>query len=157
MIKDIINSLRQAQAEAQEQLGVENILQPGIIKELIMADILGHEVIPQKDMPDAKDKAGNFYEYLASINRRNVRTNKGSSFQIDRITLLGRHRITRNKAYFFGFAFPSCFSSFAISKGNILSNNFSDVFAFRSVISSFLRLRIFLRISGVSFIMMTIC
>lgn len=98
----IISLLLQAQAHAEKNHGISNILQPGIIKELIMAEILGHQLIPQKDFPDAKDDNGNFYEYLASIRRVDTKTNRGCSFQMDRITKNNLSRITRNNAFYFG-------------------------------------------------------
>jgi hypothetical protein len=94
--------LKQAQKIALNDFGVTNILQPGVIKELMMAELLGHELIPQKDSADAKDADGNFYEYLASIRRVNVKTNKGCSFQMDRVTSNNLSRVTRNSAFFFG-------------------------------------------------------
>lgn len=98
----IIDLLLQAQYHAEKSHGISNILQPGIVKELIMAEILGHELIPQKDCSDAKDIYGNFYEYLASIRRVNTKNNKGCSFQMDRITRSNLSRITRNHAFYFG-------------------------------------------------------
>lgn len=67
-----------------------------------MASVLGHQLIPRKDRADARDNEGDNYEYLASINRMGVKTNKGCSFQIDRVTRNNLSRITRNKAFFFG-------------------------------------------------------
>jgi hypothetical protein len=99
---ELFNLLKEAQRIALEKHGVPNILQPGVIKELMMAEILGHDLIPQKDSADAKDKTGNTYEYLASIRRVDVKTNKGCSFQMDRITPSNLHRVTRNKAFYFG-------------------------------------------------------
>lgn len=99
---EIIALLRDAQAIALNEFGITNILQPGIVKELIMAELLGHDLIPQKDMPDACDSDGHQYEYLASILRRNVRTNPGCSFQMDRVTRTNLARITRNEAFYFG-------------------------------------------------------
>ena len=90
----IVELLREAQVLALQGFGISNILQPGIIKELIMANVLGHQIIPQKDASDAKDKDGNMYEYLASINRSDVRTNKGGSFQIDRIVKNNLSRVS---------------------------------------------------------------
>src|SRR3989344_4866422 len=101
-MSEIISLLKKAQKVATN-IGINNILQPGIIKELIIAEILGHTIIPQKDLPDARDKKNNYYEYLSSINRKNVKTNKGSSFQIDRVTKNNLKRITRNAAFYFAF------------------------------------------------------
>lgn len=99
---EITDLLIQAQKLAEQEHGISNILQPGIIKELIMAELLGHSLVPQKDLPDARDEYGNYYEYLASIRRINVRTNKDCSFQIDRVTRNNLSRVTRNKAFYFG-------------------------------------------------------
>jgi hypothetical protein len=97
----ILQYLRASQELATADFGIENILQPGIIKEMIMADILEHELIPQKDSADAKDENGT-YEYLASIRRVNVKINKGCSFQMDRVTKYNLQRVTRNKFFYFG-------------------------------------------------------
>lgn len=99
---ELFDRLKEAQRIALEKHGVPNILQPGVIKELMMAEILGHALIPQKDSADAKDQTGNTYEYLASIRRVDVTANKGCSFQMDRITPSNLHRVTRNKAFYFG-------------------------------------------------------
>jgi hypothetical protein len=42
---EILNCLKRAQEIAKKEYNIENILQPGIIKELIIARILGHEII----------------------------------------------------------------------------------------------------------------
>jgi Restriction endonuclease PvuII len=99
---ELFKLLQQAQKIALEKHGVPNILQPGVMKELMMAEILGHDLIPKKDSADAKDKEGNTYEYLASIRRINVTTNRGCSFQLDRVTPSNLNRVTRNKAFYFG-------------------------------------------------------
>lgn len=99
---ELFDLLKAAQRIALEKHGVPNILQPGIIKELMMAEILGQDLVPTKDAADAMDKDGNFYEYLASIRRVDVPTNKGCSFQMDRVTRNNLKRITRNKAFYFG-------------------------------------------------------
>ena len=98
---EIISLLRKVQAIAEKELSITNILQPGIIKELMMAEILGHKLINQKDSADAEDEYGS-YEYLASIRRVNVKTNKGCSFQMDRMTPSNLQRVKRNKAFYFG-------------------------------------------------------
>ena len=94
--------LKRTQEIAEDKYGITNILQPGVIKELIMAEILGHGLVPQKDLPDAQDSEGGYYEYLASIRRVNVKTNKGCSFQMDRVTSTNLKRVTRNAAFYFG-------------------------------------------------------
>ena len=99
---EIMDLLRRTQEIAEEKYGITNILQPGVIKEMIMAEILDHGLVPQKDLPDARDANGNYYEYLASIRRVNVKTNKGCSFQMDRVTPTNLTRVTRNAAFYFG-------------------------------------------------------
>lgn len=89
---DFINSAQKLGMD----IGIKNILQPGIVRELLIANILNHEVIPQKADADAKDKEGNLYEYLSSLNKSN-------NFQIDRITENNLHRIERNKSIICAF------------------------------------------------------
>lgn len=67
-----------------------------------MAEVLGHELVTQKDPADARDSSCNTFEYLASIKRVNVKTNKGCSFQMDRMTRNNLHRVIRNTAFYFG-------------------------------------------------------
>jgi len=67
-----------------------------------MAEVLWHELVTQKDSADARDSSGNTFEYLASIMRVNVKTNKGCSVQMDRMTRNNLHRVTRNTAFYFG-------------------------------------------------------
>jgi len=55
---------------------------------LLVANILGHTLIPDKREPDAKDSEGHFYEYLTCM--------PGGTFQIDRVTKDNAYRITRN-------------------------------------------------------------
>jgi hypothetical protein len=101
-LEQIIENLKKAQEIASEKFGINNILQPGIIKELIIANILGHEVITDKDNADAKDKSGNIFEYLTSIHRPKGDPNAGCKFQIDRILSESSSRILRNKGFYFG-------------------------------------------------------
>ena len=67
-----------------------------------MAEVLWHELVTQKDSTDARDSSGNTFEYLASIKRVNVKTNKDCSVQMDRMTRNNLHRVTRNTAFYFG-------------------------------------------------------
>ena len=55
---------------------------------MVVADILGHSLIPDKREPDAKDSNGYFYEYLTCM--------PDGTFQIDRVTQSNLYRITRN-------------------------------------------------------------
>lgn len=52
---ELFTLLKKAQQIAHEKHGVSNILQPGVIKELMMAEVLGHDLVPQKDSADAKE------------------------------------------------------------------------------------------------------
>ena len=125
--------LREAQSLAEAHFGVSNILQPGIIKEIMMAGVLGHKVVANKGLHDAEDLQGRKYEYLASINRRNVRTNRGASFQIDRITEDNLTRVTRNAAFYFGF-FEDHLNLEKIIRVETLSNGREDLSGLRESI-----------------------
>ena len=60
-------------------VGIQNLLQPGLVKEMVIADILGHEVIASKRQADAR-RPGNphiTYEYLTC--------KEGGSGQFDRM------------------------------------------------------------------------
>lgn len=94
-ISALMALIRDAHKLAKE-CGIANVLQPGIIKELIIAEQLGHEVIPDKAKADATDADGNLYEYLSSLTTSN-------NFQIDRVTKENSHRITRNRFFYFAF------------------------------------------------------
>jgi len=89
-------------AELARSLGISNLLQPGLVKEMIIADILGHELIHSKRDADAH-AAGNpnkKYEYLTC--------KEGGTGQLDRMfkepadkRAESLARITRNaKVYF---------------------------------------------------------
>jgi len=84
-------------AKLAKTIGIPNLLQPGLVKEIIIADILGHEVIPKKREPDARDPNDHtiLYEYLSCI--------EGGSGQFDRMyknppekRRKSLHRILRN-------------------------------------------------------------
>jgi len=95
-LRDIVRLIREAQSIA----GNINLLQPGLIKEMVIADALGHVITPTKHFQDAesKDKSEK-YEYLTCVD--------GGSFQIDRVfkspiekRQKSLKRITRNKKIF---------------------------------------------------------
>lgn len=82
--------------------GIDNIFQPGLVKEIIIAKILGHNVVTNKRMPDACSKEDEtiFYEYLSCY--------EGGSGQLDRMFKYppkkraeSLRRITRNAMIYF--------------------------------------------------------
>ena len=101
IISQIITLIRKAQ-ELALKIGIFNILQPGLVKEMIIAEILGHKIIASKRDADACDKNNpNIkFEYLSCY--------EGGSGQLDRMfkapaekreeSLL---RIKRNKKVYF--------------------------------------------------------
>lgn len=89
-------------SEVARSVGIANLLQPGLIKELIIADILGHQPITSKRDADACDPhdPSVLYEYLSC--------KEGGTGQLDRMfkePLVKREesllRITRNKKIYF--------------------------------------------------------
>ena len=85
-------------AELARSNGITNLLQPGLVKEMIIADILGHELIHSKRDADARDPndADVRYEYLTC--------KEGGTGQLDRMfkeppekRAESLHRITRNR------------------------------------------------------------
>jgi len=65
------NYVRKAR-EIAAQHGFKNLLQPGLVKKLVVADILGHEVHKTKHEPDAFDPANpeRKFEYLSCFDGR---------------------------------------------------------------------------------------
>lgn len=93
---------QQASKIARERLNIKNILQPGIIKEIIIAEKLGHKVIGSKHKPDAHDLENEsiVYEYLSF--------QEGGSGQLDRMFKFPKdkrdkslQRIKRNNKFYF--------------------------------------------------------
>ncbi len=66
-------------SELARAVGIHNLLQPGLVKEMIIADILGHELITTKRDADARDPndPSIIYEYLSC--------KEGGSGQLDRM------------------------------------------------------------------------
>jgi hypothetical protein len=77
-IRQIIGYIRKAQEIAAQQ-GFRNLLQPGLVKELVVAEILGHDVHRTKHEADAFDPANpeRKFEYLSCF--------EGGTFQLDRM------------------------------------------------------------------------
>ncbi len=107
----IIKAIVQLVAQAQElalSIGIPNILQPGLVKEMIIANILGHELIHSKRDADAcnPDNPDIKYEYLSCY--------VGGSGQLDRMFKEPKDkrreslsRITRNQAIYLAIFYKS--------------------------------------------------
>ncbi len=82
--RQIISLVMQA-AEMAQSIGIANLLQPGLVKEMIIADILGHELIHAKRDADAHATGNPLekYEYLSC--------KEGGSGQLDRMFTAPRH------------------------------------------------------------------
>jgi len=74
----IVALVREAAALARS-VGIPNLLQPGLVKEMIIADILGHELIAGKRDADARSPRDPavLYEYLSC--------KEGGAGQLDRM------------------------------------------------------------------------
>ncbi len=74
----IIHLVKQA-FELAKSVGIPNLLQPGLVKEMIIAEILGHEVVVSKRDADAcdPDNPNITFEYLTC--------KEGGSGQLDRM------------------------------------------------------------------------
>lgn len=88
-------------AELARTVGINNLLQPGLIKEMVIAELLGHELIHSKRDADAhaKDNPNEKYEYLSC--------KEGGTGQLDRMFRTppkraeSLKRITRNVRVYF--------------------------------------------------------
>lgn len=98
---EIIKLVRKAQTLAL-RIGIPNILQPGLVKEMIIAEILGHDLIVSKRDADACDKTASSikFEYLSCY--------EGGTGQLDRMfkappekRMESLRRITRNAMIYF--------------------------------------------------------
>jgi hypothetical protein len=105
--KKIVELVREA-AELARTVGVHNILQPGLIKEMIMAEVLGHQVITSKRAADACDINDESiqYEYLSC--------KEGGAGQLDRMfkepsdkRAESLHRIRRNHKVYLAIFYAS--------------------------------------------------
>src|SRR3989338_3938504 len=101
IIGQIIRLIIKAQVLALK-IGVPNILQPGLVKEMIISEVLDHELITSKRDADACNKKDPSikYEYLSCY--------EGGSGQLDRMfkkpldkRTESFHRITRNRMIYF--------------------------------------------------------
>ncbi len=89
-------------SELARAVGINNLLQPGLVKEMIIADILGHQLVHSKRDADAcaYDNPDGKYEYLSC--------KEGGSGQLDRMfsrpvdkRAESLTRITRNSKIYF--------------------------------------------------------
>lgn len=99
-IHQIVEFILKAQ-ELATSYGYKNLLQPGMVKELIIGDLLAHEVHRTKHEPDAWEPNNPEikYEYLSCV--------EGGTFQLDRMfkspsdkRTKSLSRINRNAAVF---------------------------------------------------------
>ena len=103
----LISRIDEANLIAQK-LGI-NISQPGLIKEIVMAQKLGHLVVSDKHLPDAHDpETGDYFEYLSCQNKPGLR-DSSKNFAIDCMfsrpeedMARSMKRITRNKTFYCG-------------------------------------------------------
>jgi hypothetical protein len=105
--REIVDLVLRA-AKIARTIGIDNILQPGLIKEMIIAEILGHNVITSKRGADACDakNATIQYEYLSC--------KEGKSGQLDRMykepldmRFESLKRISRNKKVYLAVFFKT--------------------------------------------------
>ena len=101
----IIALVREASKLARAA-GIPNLLQPGLVKEMIIAEILGHELISSKRDPDARDPRNPHmtFQYLTC--------KEGGSGQFDRMFKSPKEkreqslaRITRNSRIYLAIFF----------------------------------------------------
>lgn len=103
----IVALVRRAAALAKKA-GIGNLLQPGLVKEMILADLLSHELISSKrhaDACDSKDPS-RLYEYLTC--------KEGGTWQLDRMfkSPAGKRaeslrRISRNHRIYFAMFYKN--------------------------------------------------
>lgn len=111
MKREIIRHIIQLVIWAQKlalKIGIPNILQPGLVKEMIISEILGHELIHSKRDADACDPNDSTikYEYLSCF--------EGGSGQFDRMFKEPEdkreeslNRIRRNQMVYFAVFFKN--------------------------------------------------
>jgi len=99
-VRKIMRSMYQNHLEARK-IEIENILQPGLLKEFRISEALNHDFVVTKRGADARGKNGENYEYLCCTSA------KGATAQFDRMYKdteenLARSlkRINRNDAIF---------------------------------------------------------
>lgn len=105
--REIVKLMLRA-AELARRVGISNLLQPGLVKEMIIADLLGHELIHSKQDADAHAprEPAKKYEYLSC--------KEGGSGQLDRMfkeppdkRAESLKRVTRNYRIYFAVFYAS--------------------------------------------------
>lgn len=82
MVQKIVSKIVELVIKAQElasSIGIANILQPGLVKEMIISEILVHELITSKRDADACDRNNPALEY------EYVSCYEGGTGQLDRM------------------------------------------------------------------------
>lgn len=99
-IHQIVDYIKTAQAIAKQH-GFANLLQPGLIKEMIVADILGHDVHKTKHAADACDPQDPSiqYEYLTCFEKGTFQLDRMFKHPLEKRTK-SLNRIRRNKAIY---------------------------------------------------------
>lgn len=69
----IIALVREA-SDLARSIGIPNLLQPGLVKEMIIADILGHELIHSKRDADARPRQSRRKVRIPFLHRGRQRT-----------------------------------------------------------------------------------
>lgn len=127
-------------AELGRSIGISNLLQPGLVKEMIIADILGHELIHSKRDADAHapNNPDEKYEYLSC--------KEGGTGQLDRMfreppakRAESLSRITRNKKVYFAVFYAAnqtkCKIIYELEPGVVVEETERQLDRSRNVIS----------------------
>jgi hypothetical protein len=109
MKKEIIRKIIRLVIRAQKlalSIGITNILQPGLVKEMIISDILGHELIPTKRDADACDPKNPKikYEYLSCYEEGSGQFDRMFKEPLDKREE-SLNRIRRNEKIYFAIFF----------------------------------------------------
>jgi hypothetical protein len=101
MYRKIIELVLKA-AELARSIGITNFLQPGLVKEMIIADLLEHELIHSKRDADAHapNNPAEKYEYLSCKERGTGQLDRMFKEPADK-RAESLSRITRNKKVYF--------------------------------------------------------
>ena len=107
IITQIIKLVRKAQ-ELALTIGIPNVLQPGLVKEMIISEILGHKLITTKRDADACDRNDSSikYEYLSCYENGTGQLDRMFKEPLDK-RKESLSRITRNKMIYFAIFYKS--------------------------------------------------